>query len=294
MNTNVYYFIQRMASRSTVRTPKANIPMPTSASDCQIVLKRTNEQITEKKTSFESLSVQMRTTQNEIEKLQKQLSELQKQHAQVQTQLSQLEVNRVALEKVLPVFIKKEENDVYTRRCKEFINQYDWVNPESFEHVSDKKILPKDLFDFLKIHVVGEYDSYSKEKYDDYLERQRQAELRWKFSPLEEFTSDELKLIAHYLKACELIAQSKKLGEFKTHNILYNELTYFELTNNLNYSRDSEIYLLDDIRHCDGQPAEDMYENDTCCHRRYCTAVSNFYDINLDTRYLVSEDYRVR
>jgi hypothetical protein len=160
-------------------------------------------------------------------------------------------VNKAYLAKWLTDLEKQEADILYLNKCKNYINTYDWVHPDVDEIDSDKNELPYDLFDYLKID----------------------------FQPLDLYTSDELKSIAHYIKASELVNNSKSMTVIQTLNVN----TYAELFN-MSYDK-YDLDIIGELEGCDGDPQDS--DDESCCHKRYAWTISKLNDITLDSTEII-------
>ena len=239
-------------SRNTVaQKPKPTIKKPSSASDCRVIMKRGDEVSSQKKTQMSENDVKMASIQKQIESLQKELETLTTSNQTLNRQLAQYEVNKTYLSKWMTELEKQESVNNYVERCRSYINTYDWVHPDVDEIDSDKNELPYDLFDYLNIP----------------------------FQPLDSYTSDELKSIAHYIKASELVQKSRTMKVLQSLNVD----TYAELLNASDDRYDSSI--IGDIEGCDGEPQDS--DDESCCHKRYAWTVCKLEDVTLDSTEII-------
>jgi hypothetical protein len=145
-----------------------------------------------------------------------------------------------------------DEHDLYVIRCKEYIKKYKWVDPDEDEDEDDGKIvLPRDVFTYLRIE----------------------------FASLDSYTSDEIKQIAHYLKACELIAMldDKYVPDGCT--------TYGQMLPKVEkYLWYGNYYLIvGDVRGCFCGYECLCGEGGRC----YADVLMNLVDVNLDTKEII-------
>lgn len=244
-----YYF----PSTTKVSTFKPTVAQPHTLSDCQILLSRNEKEKEQINTELSEYGAKIMDIEKQIASLQSQRSALKSREVQFQTKLKQNESNKDFLTSFLAPLKKQEETITYITRCKDFINRYKWDNPDEDVDVDEdvnedvdvdvdtkdttntKLVLPHDIFDYVKL----------------------------KFAPLDSFTSDEIKKIAHYLKACELIASLKD-------DYIPDGYTYGQVI----------ICICIDYN---GYKIVDSIIRDHDCHKIYGNVIENLKDINLDT-----------
>lgn len=163
---------------------KVSVTQPQTLSDCRIFLTRNEKEKVSIDTSLTESLTKITDVEKQILALHNQLYGLKTSASTLQAQLKQNEVNKTYLTKCLATLETQEKDLTYLTRCKEFINTYEWINPDDGDDGDDvdngKNELPHDVFSHLSLP----------------------------FGPLDSFTSDEIIKIAHYLKACELITSS--------------------------------------------------------------------------------------
>jgi hypothetical protein len=251
---------------------KPTIKKPGNAADCRLFLKRTDTDLVVQMKTVSDLDVQMKTVSDQIASLQKQLDTLKSTQVQMQNVIKQTNINKIALTRWVQELEKIEAENIYINKCKDFINKYEWMNPEDenededddddddddddedTDTVSTLKKLPVDIFEFLN----------SENKTSQY-----------NFRPISEYTSDEIQNIAHYLKACELLAEFKT--KFPERYCSYD--TYYKLIDS-NYDRQYDSYILGDIENCDGSTSDDH----EWCHKRFAQTITKFEYIELDMK----------
>jgi hypothetical protein len=253
-----YYYTTSRPSTQKIAKQKPTIEAPQSVADCKLLLKRTDTDVSKKTTSMNDIETHIANFTSQIVQMQKQIETLKTNKISLQEQLKQYDINKSFLLKCLDQLEKQEKKNLYITRCTEFINTYDWVNPDEYHGDSDtpptKKALPHDLFSYL------DYD----------------------FQPLDCYTSDEIERIAHYIKACVILS----MHHTDNHNLdiaQYN--TYAELTE-YTYDNEYEHYIIGEIENCDGTPT--YSDDDSCCHKRYANVIRKFDNIDLDTNSIIS------
>jgi chromosome segregation ATPase len=221
---------------------KSTIAKPTTSADCRILLKRIDDEDTQKNTN--------------LQEIHKKISALNDQLATIKSQLSQNVINKKFLSECLIKLESIEKANTYINRCRDFINTYNWIeeddDDEEDEIENTLKTLPSDIFDFLKLL----------------------------FAPLNSYTSDEIKKIAHYLKACELIKSSDN-------DNIPRDYTYGQIADTF-YNYKYEMYIIGDIEgcHCGYDDCSDNY-------KRYGDVVTDLKDINLDSTDIICSGYRL-
>jgi hypothetical protein len=228
--------------------PKPTVPKPQSTSDCRILLERTETQITCVSSELDASNKQIDELTLKIQEMQMQINRIKATNTLLNTQHNQHKINQSYLTKWLDVLSKQDEQHLYFIRCKEYINKYKWVNPDEDEDDGDGKlVLPADIFSYLGIT----------------------------FAPLDSYISDEITKIAHYLKACELIASSDDK------NVPAN-CTYGQMIQLLDPYGFRDLYIIDNTTDC-------SCGNDNCSdnYKRYGDVLVNLKDIDLDTTEII-------
>jgi hypothetical protein len=237
-------------TKPVVAKPKPTIEAPQSVADCKVFLKRTDTDVSNKTTSINDIETDIANFTSQIAQMQKQIDTLKTNKNSLQEQLKQHDINKSFLVKCLGQLEKQEKENLYITRCTEFIKTYDWVNPDENHGDSDtpptKKALPHDLFSYL------EYD----------------------FQPLDCYTSDEIKKIAHYLKASELFCQLISKDE-------YNNLSHYTYGGLIEGSG-----IVGKVTDCSGNV--DDGNTDCCCKNRFANHIIKLEYITLDSDSIIT------
>jgi len=249
---------------------KPTITKPTNSVDCHILLKRLADGDVQDSINLQEIRKKIITLNDQLAKIQADINLLESDKTTIKSQISQNLINKNFLSDCL---IKLEHNDKltsYLNRCRDFINTYNWVNIDANDDTHDDthddtrddtnsnqntlKTLPYDIFDFLEL----------------------------KFAPLDSYTSDEIKKIAHYLKASELCQKINDLDDIPSYCRTYRELICGR------YDSEFDSYIIGDIKHCDGTSIYDDDDDDVCCHKRHANVISQFKTISIDDTSIIS------
>jgi hypothetical protein len=249
----------RTSNTKVSPAPKPTIAPPQTLSDCRIILKRIDDDSTQKKEDLKDiqskismLNTRLAEIQNEIVMIEKEQRTLQMNRGLIESHLKQNDVNKSFLAMSLHGFEVVDNERLYVTRCRELIDTYEWTdNDDDDDNDTNKKMLPYDIFDFLKL----------------------------KFAPLESFTSDEIKKIAHYLKACELVNDEKTTND----DIPHDCDTYAEI---IDYANDYDgKYVIGDITGCSCGD-DDCSDN----YKRYGDVVTKLKYITLDSHQIICNE----
>lgn len=247
--SNSNYSSRGVASRGNVTKLQPSIKAPASLSDCTIIIKRMDDAHAQNIASTDIVKAKLAALLIQQAEIQKQIESFQSSQSLLQDEVKQYNVNKTFLLTCLGQLETREVQNIYVDRCKEFINQFTWVYP-TIEDVTSVNPLPKDIFTFLKLQ----------------------------YQPLDCYTSEEIKSIAHYIHACNLLTEQRSeydcILEFNTYSEIINET-------------DEEYGNIGMLESCNGNKCS-MYDDDSCCHKRYGWCPVKFEDINLDTANIVS------
>lgn len=219
-----------------------SVTQPLTSSECRIILTQNEKERDMIYTSIADVEKQILALHNQLDRLNISASALN-------AELKQNEINKIYLTECLTTLETREKANTYFTSCKEFINTYEWVNPDDDRNVGndEKKKLPHDVFSYLSLP----------------------------FRPLETFTTDEIIKIAHYLKACELLADEEDIPDGYTYAQALNICKYYNGEYILpNRSELHYDYLSDRVR-------------------LFADVLLQFDEVSLTTKYITVEHIRI-
>ena len=171
---------------------------PQSTNDCSILLERTDAECTRIDGKISTNNKQIDELTAKILELQKQVERIKSTNTSLKAQHTQHQTNLAYLTRLHRIFSEQDKQRTYFNRCKEYISKYKWVKPDEVCDDGDDNTnaLPQDVFSYLDIE----------------------------FAPLDSYTSSEITQIAHYLKACELLAAASLVDKNVPANFTYGEM----------------------------------------------------------------------
>jgi hypothetical protein len=216
---------------------------PTNSADCRILLKRISNDDAQQARKLEEIQTKITTLNDELIKIQTEIQSLNTNKTSIESQQSQNKINTNFLSKLLTKLEDIDKDNIYINRCKDLINTYKWtnVNKDDDDGNDSLKTIPHDIFDFLELQ----------------------------FAPIDSYTSDEIKRIAHYLKATELV-----YNYYKCETTTYGELIADS------YDYEYERYIIGDIR----------YNNVSYTPIPYATVICDFENITLDDTKIIYDN----
>jgi len=288
---------------------KCSIPKPSTVSDCEISLKRLSSQTETNRSKADELSSQMSLYQKEIERLQKSFDDAMKLHAELQKQNRQNNFDLKCIQKWKDELNKKDLENSYLIECKTYITNHikrcNFKGVQEHYMMGDKYpeqnyFLPPDSFDFLKISTVlppfpditpdvkmtsemkeerRKMNSIQKKEDKKKMAQAWLLDYATKLAQIifDNLTTTEIKNLAHYLRACELLdlSMNEKCDwvRFKTYASVLAEADH-------EYGH----IILSDVYDCNGKD----YDEGRCCHKRYAYYMEEFKYITLKTDDIVS------
>jgi hypothetical protein len=288
--------------------PKCSIPKPSTVADCEIGLKRLHLQMANYKSRADGISSLMSSYQNEIDRIQKLMDSAHTQFTQLQKQNRQDEFDLKCLEKWKDELNKKDLETAYQSECKDYIVKHirrcnsksvqeNYMMSEKYPH--QNYFLPPDSFKFLKITTILPIPNVTpivtmtpemreKRKKMTSIEKKEDKKMMadaWRNAYammlaqniFDNLTTTEIKNLAHYLRACELL---DKPMDQKCDWVRFS--TYADVLAKADYEYDHII--LSDIYDCNGKD----YDEGHCCHKRYAYYMEEFKYITLKTNDIVS------
>lgn len=287
---------------------KCSIPKPSTVSDCEISLKRLHLQMGDYRSKADELSSLMSSYQKEIERLQKSMDSAHTQFTQLQKQNRQDEFDLKCLEKWKDELKKKDLETAYQSECKDYIVKHirccnskgvqeHWKMGDKYPE--QNYFLPPDSFEFLKISTIlpipdvtpvvemtpemraarKKMNSIQKKEDRKKMAQAWRLDYATKLAQVifDNLTTTEIKNLAHYLRACELLDEPM---DQKCDWVRFD--TYASVLAQAH--REYDHIILSDVYGCNGKD----YDEGHCCHKRYAYYMEEFKYITLKTNHIVS------
>jgi hypothetical protein len=209
------------------------------------------------------------TLHNRLAEIWTEINSLNADQPEIKSQISQIIINKNFLSNCLSEFDELKKKNDYVKRCIDFIATYKWKNVDEKKDDEDEK---KDDVDENSLKTLP-HDVFSN--------------LKLPFRPLNLYTSGEIKMIAHYLKASELVT---------TPNYNYNNespgtpwRSYGELLLKKYVTYDyGYCYISNSVRGC-ACGDDDCGKHDVC----HADVVTPLGDIDLDTKSVIKINFQV-
>jgi len=239
-----YYKSRNTNNPNKDATPKPTISKPQFSADCKILAKRAEDDQARINVEYDANKKQIEELTTQMQELQKQIDQIRITNSSLDLQYKKHQINRSHLTKWYDELLKQENQNSYLTRCKEYIDTYEWVNPNDGDDGDGaKNTLPSDIFSYLGL-TFGQLDSY---------------------------TSSEIMRIAHYIKASEIIVASDDV------NIIHC-YTYSDVINISHKYNGDGTFVIGDVTGCTCG-----YDNCSDSYKRYGDVLMNLDDITLDT-----------
>jgi hypothetical protein len=245
-------------SKSNSLSTKQNINKPSSVHDCQIVIKRTSDESATQNQMLNEFTGKLNDMEKQITHLQQQIQVVKSDISSTQHSIAQNSVNLSALNGWLDELKIRDEAASYDTRCVEYLSKYIWHDDDNDDE-AEQKYFPADTFNFLDIND-GEYTT------------------------LDNLTSQEIRKLAHYVHACEILnsnksnlpSQRRNLRDPDSSESEYNYIVSGYKTYGYLYNATDSDLVIGDERLCDGELPEDADE--ICCHKRFAWRVTDIFN----------------
>jgi len=114
--------------RSSNTNTKSAIAKPTNSADCRILLKRLDDDDTQKNTNLQEIQKKISALNDQLAKIQAEINSLNSNEVTIKSQISQNVINKKFLSDCLIKLESIDKANTYVNRCRDFINTYNWVD----------------------------------------------------------------------------------------------------------------------------------------------------------------------